>query len=78
MTPVPTPIATHILIVEDEPEIRELLNFPLNRTSFRVTEAESGESALQQLFNLLPGLVVADWMLPGMGGVDLAKRIRKH
>ena len=39
-------MATHILIVEDEPEIRELLNFSLNRAGFRVTEAESGESAL--------------------------------
>ena len=71
------PMATHILIVEDEPEIRELLNFSLTRAGFRVTEAESGESALQQLFNQLPDLVIVDWMLPGMSGVDLAKRIRK-
>ena len=70
-------MATHILIVEDEPEIRELLNFSLTRAGFRVTEAESGESALQQLFNQLPDLVIVDWMLPGMSGVDLAKRIRK-
>jgi len=70
-------MATHILIVEDEPEIRELLNFSLTRAGFRVTEAGSGESALQQLFNQLPDLVIVDWMLPGMSGVDLAKRIRK-
>ena len=70
-------MATHILIVEDEPEIRELLNFSLTRAGFRVIEAESGESALQQLFNQLPDLVIVDWMLPGMSGVDLAKRIRK-
>lgn len=70
-------MATHILIVEDEPEIRELLNFSLARAGFRVTEAESGESALQKLFNQLPDLVIVDWMLPGMSGVDLAKRIRK-
>ena len=70
-------MATHILIVEDEPEIRELLNFSLARAGFRVTEAESAESALQKLFNQLPDLVIVDWMLPGMSGVDLAKRIRK-
>lgn len=70
-------MATHILIVEDEPEIRELLNFSLTRAGFRVTEAGSGESALQQLFNQLPDLVIVDWMLPGMSGVDLAKRVRK-
>ena len=70
-------MATHILIVEDEPEIRELLNFSLARAGFRVAEAESAESALQKLFNQLPDLVIVDWMLPGMSGVDLAKRIRK-
>lgn len=70
-------MATHILIVEDEPEIRELLNFSLARAGFRVTKAESAESALQKLFNQLPDLVIVDWMLPGMSGVDLAKRIRK-
>ena len=70
-------MATHILIVEDEPEIRELLNFSLARAGFRVTEAESAESALQKLFDQLPDLVIVDWMLPGMSGVDLAKRIRK-
>ena len=70
-------MATHIYIVEDEPEIRELLNFSLARAGFRVTEAESAESALQKLFNQLPDLVIVDWMLPGMSGVDLAKRIRK-
>ena len=70
-------MATHILIVEDAPEIRELLNFSLTRAGFRVTEAESGESALQQLFNQLPHLVIVDWMLPGMSGVDLAKHVRK-
>jgi two-component system phosphate regulon response regulator PhoB len=70
-------MATHILIVEDEPEIRELLNFSLARAGFRVTEAESAESALQKLFNQLPDLVIVDWMLPGMSGVDLAKRIRR-
>jgi two-component system phosphate regulon response regulator PhoB len=70
-------MATHILIVEDEPEIRELLNFSLARAGFRVTEAESAESALQKLFNQLPDMVIVDWMLPGMSGVDLAKRIRK-
>ena len=52
-------MATHILILEDEPEIRELFNFSLTRAGRRVTNAESGESALQQLFQL-PGLVIAD------------------
>ncbi len=70
-------IATHILIVKDEPEIRELLNFSLTRAGFRFTEAESAEPALQKLFNQQPDLVIVDWMLLRMNGVDLAKRVGK-
>lgn len=70
-------MATSILIVEDEPEIRELLNFALTRAGFDVAEAESGEKALQYLDQKLPDLMVVDWMLPGMSGVELAKRVRK-
>ena len=70
-------MATSILIVEDEPEIRELLNFSLVRAGFDVAEAASGEMALQHLDNKLPDILIVDWMLPGMSGVELAKRLRR-
>jgi two-component system phosphate regulon response regulator PhoB len=70
-------VATSILIVEDEPEIRELLNFSLVRAGFDVAEAASGEMALQYLDNKLPDILIVDWMLPGMSGVELAKRLRR-
>ncbi len=70
-------MATSILIVEDEPEIRELLNFSLVRAGFDVAEAASGEMALQYLDNKLPDILIIDWMLPGMSGVELAKRLRR-
>lgn len=70
-------MATSILIVEDEPEIRELLNFSLVRAGFDVAEAASGEMALQYLDNKLPDILIVDWMLPGMSGVELAKRLRR-
>ena len=70
-------MATTVLIVEDEPEIRELLNFSLTRAGFNVTEAETGESALQCLDSNLPDILIVDWMLPGMSGVELAKRLRR-
>ena len=69
-------MATHIMIVRDETEVRELLNFSRTRAGFLFTEAESAESTLQKLFNQLPDLVFVDWMVQGMNGVDLAKRIR--
>lgn len=66
-----------VLIVEDEPEIREMLSFSLARGGYDVWEADSGEQALERLDGRLPALIVIDWMLPGMSGVDLIARIRR-
>jgi two-component system phosphate regulon response regulator PhoB len=70
-------MATSVLIVEDEPEIREMLNFSLTRAGFTVIEVATGEMALQRLDTDLPDILIVDWMLPGMSGVELAKRIRR-
>ena len=70
-------MATSVLIVEDEPEIREMLNFSLTRAGFTVIQAATGEMALQRLDTALPDILIVDWMLPGMSGVELAKRIRR-
>jgi len=73
-------MAPTLLVVEDEPEIRELLNFTLMRAGYEVLAAESAEHALQVLDGVqtsgLPELALIDWMLPGMSGVDLARRLR--
>jgi len=66
-----------ILLVEDEPEIREMLCFALGRAGYHVTEAETGEQALQQLDGPLPHLVIIDWMLPGISGIELARTLRR-
>ena len=66
-----------ILLVEDEPEIRELLSFTFNRSGFEVLEAESAEAALKILDHANPTLAVIDWMLPGIDGIDLAYRLRQ-
>ena len=65
-----------VLIVEDELEIREMLCFALSRNGFDVHEAGSAEQALEQLEGPLPALLIIDWMLPGMSGIDLARRLR--
>lgn len=65
-----------ILVVEDEPDIRELLKFTLHRARFEVTSCADAEEALRVLEGPLPGLALIDWMLPGMSGIDLARRIR--
>ena len=66
-----------ILVVEDEPEIREMLQFALRRAGFDIWSAESAEAALSQLDGRLPDALVIDWMLPGMSGLELARRLRR-
>lgn len=66
-----------ILVIEDEADIRELLAFSLERAGFTVLEARDSEEALRRLEGPLPDLLLIDWMLPGMTGIDLARRLRK-
>ena len=70
-------MATSILIVEDEQDIRELLEFTFLRDGYDVIAAETAEIALQKIDIKLPDMIVVDWMLPGMNGIDLAKRLRR-
>ncbi|MGE3862595.1 MAG: phosphate regulon transcriptional regulator PhoB [Burkholderiaceae bacterium] len=69
-------MTARILIVEDEAAIRELLAVNLRHAGYVVTQADSAESARQQIDTALPDLVVLDWMLPGQSGVELAKQLR--
>ena len=66
-----------ILLVEDEAEIRELVCFTLVRAGYQVVECATAEDALARLDGQLPSLLVLDWMLPGISGVDLARRLRR-
>lgn len=68
--------ANSVLLVEDEVDIREMLTFTLERAGLSVSAAETAEQALQLLDRSLPSLVIIDWMLPGMSGVELARKLR--
>ncbi|MCZ7561512.1 MAG: phosphate regulon transcriptional regulator PhoB [Burkholderiaceae bacterium] len=65
-----------ILIVEDEPAIRELVAVNLRHAGYTVIEAETAEAARAWIDAGLPDLVLLDWMLPGQSGVDLARQLR--
>jgi two-component system phosphate regulon response regulator PhoB len=65
-----------ILLVEDEPAIRELLKVNLTDAGYDVREAPDAESAQTQLNDALPDLVLLDWMLPGQSGLAWAKQLR--
>ena len=70
-------MANKLLIIEDEPDLRELLSLTLSREGYDVMEAETAETALQMLDSKLPDLAIVDWMLPGMDGIELVKRLRR-
>jgi two-component system phosphate regulon response regulator PhoB len=65
-----------ILVVEDEPAIRELLRVNLVDAGYEVRAAPDAESAQRELANALPSLLLLDWMLPGKSGLVLAKELR--
>ena len=67
-----------ILVVEDEPDIRKLVNYNLAQERFKVIEAEDGEQALKAIQRDKPHLVVLDLMLPGLSGIELCKLIRER
>jgi two-component system phosphate regulon response regulator PhoB len=65
-----------ILVIEDEPAIRELLKFNLVDAGYDVHEAVDAESAKRSIAARLPDLVLLDWVLPGQSGLALARQLR--
>ena len=68
----------HVLIVEDEEEIQELVAYNLSREGFRTSIAGSGEDALKKVRAERFDLVVLDLMLPGMDGLDVCRTLKKE
>jgi len=65
-----------ILVVEDEPAIQSLIDVNLRRAGHLVRLAADAEAARRLVQEALPDLVLLDWMLPGMSGVDFARQLR--
>ena len=68
----------HILVVEDEPAIREMIAFACRTQSYNPLCAQDGKEAIQSIADKVPDLILLDWMLPGMSGIELVKRFRKE
>lgn len=66
-----------ILIVEDEPDILEMVRYNLAQAGFDVAVAEDGEEALDCVREAIPDLVILDLMLPGMDGLDVCKHLKQ-
>jgi two-component system phosphate regulon response regulator PhoB len=65
-----------ILIVEDEPDIQELIAYNLEKAGHHPVRAPSAERALEIVREALPHLIVIDWMLPGASGIELARWLK--
>ena len=69
-------MAARILVVEDEETLAALLEYNLGREGFEVRIATDGDEAIMALREATPDLVLLDWMLPGVSGIELCRRIR--
>src|SRR5258708_19143151 len=69
--------AKQVLIVEDERPIREMIAFGLKRAGFEVREAEDCRTARAALADARPDLVLIDWMLPDMSGLELTRSLKR-
>jgi two-component system phosphate regulon response regulator PhoB len=69
-------MSANILVVEDEPAIQELIAANLQHAGHRVLRAYDAEEAIRLVRETLPDIVLLDWMLPGMSGIQFARRLR--
>jgi len=70
------PMSRHILVVDDDPHIRELLAFALGKAGMHVAQASDGEEALAAIAARAPDLMVLDINMPRLNGLDLCRQLR--
>lgn len=69
-------MAATILVVEDEADLSVLMRYNLEAEGFRVLTAETGDEAVETMQQSIPDLILLDWMLPGLSGIELCRRWR--
>ena len=67
-----------ILLADDEPNQIELMKFNLEKNGFLVKSAYNGEQALDMIYEKKPNVLIADWMMPKMSGIELCKILRSN
>jgi two-component system, OmpR family, alkaline phosphatase synthesis response regulator PhoP len=68
----------HLLIVDDEEDIREMIQYNLSKEGFKVDVASDGLECLEFLKNHTPDLILLDVMMPGLDGIDVCERIKQN
>ena len=65
-----------ILVVEDDKSISDLITLHLKKNDFEYLVVHNGEDALSHLDNFMPDFIILDWMIPGLSGLEVLRRIR--
>jgi two-component system phosphate regulon response regulator PhoB len=71
-------LTPHILVVEDEDALSTLLQYNLDKEGYEVAVAADGEEALTLVSERLPDIIVLDWMLPKISGIEVCRRLRQR
>lgn len=66
----------HVLVADDDPDIRDLVVFKLGQSGYRTTAVGDGSSALETIRSEHPDMVVLDVMMPGLSGLDVLREVR--
>ncbi|MFT7107118.1 MAG: two-component system phosphate regulon response regulator PhoB [Yoonia sp.] len=67
-----------VLVVEDEPAQREVLSYNLEAEGFHVIQAADGEEAMMLVAETQPDIIVLDWMLPNLSGMEVCRRLKMN
>lgn len=68
----------HILIVEDDPSLSELLQYNLDNAGFKASVVSEGDEAISAIMEEEPDLIILDWMLPNLSGIEICRQIRQN
>ena len=71
-------MSARVLVIEDELPLAEMLQYNLEAEGFRVSHAETGEDAEMLVAEEEPDLIILDWMLPQVSGIELCRRLRSR
>ena len=74
----PQPVKKQILVVDDNPDSREMLSFILTGEGFSVLTAEGGMEALEVVKDVQPDLIITDINMPNIDGIELTKQLREQ
>lgn len=71
-------MTAHILLIEDDPSITELIRYNLEQKGYKVRCESDGEEGLSCAKDHVPDLILLDWMLPNLSGIEICSQLRRH